>query len=171
MKRILTIGYEGAAIEDFCATLKAAAVRTLVDVRAIPVSRKRGFSKTSLAQACAEAGIAYLHLSALGNPKPGREAAKRGDREAFRRIYREHLEGQVAQAGLVAALEVASGSTELLMGAPACLLCFERDPADCHRAIVACEMARRGGLSICHASVRQGLAATVGRQAHGLPAQ
>jgi len=68
MNRLLTIGYEGAVIEDFCATLKAAAVRTLVDVRALPVSRKRGFSKTALGQACAAAGIAYLHLSALGNP-------------------------------------------------------------------------------------------------------
>ena len=99
------------------------------------------------------AGIAYLHLAALGNPKPGREAAKRGDRDAFLRIYRGHLEGKAAQAGLAAALEVASGS-----GAPACLLCFERQAADCHRAIVAEEMARRGRFCVSHETVRQGLA-------------
>jgi len=42
------------------------------------------------------------------------------------------------------------------------LLCFERDPADCHRAIVAAEMARRGKLRIGHETVRQGLAQATG---------
>jgi len=111
------------------------------------------------------AGIAYLHLAALGNPKPGRDSAKRGDLDAFRRIYRDHLEGKAAQAGLAAALEVASGS-----GAPACLLCCERQVADCHGAIVAAEMARRGKLCVSHETVRQGLAQAAGRYAHGPPA-
>ncbi|MBC6404801.1 MAG: DUF488 family protein, partial [Rhodospirillales bacterium] len=96
-------------------------------------ARRTRLSKTALAQAC--------------------NAAKRGDLEAFRRIYRDRLEGKAAQAGLAAALEVASGS-----GAAACLLCCERQVADCHGAIVAAEMARQGKLCASHQTVRQGLA-------------
>ena len=55
MNTILTIGYEGAVIDDFIATLELVEVEVLIDIRDIPVSRKRGFSKNALADALSSA--------------------------------------------------------------------------------------------------------------------
>ena len=150
MSTILTIGYEGSTIEDFVATLKLADVQVLIDIRDVPVSRKRGFSKKALAATLGNAGVEYVHLRDLGDPKPGREAARRGNMEAFERIFRAHLEGREAQEALEEALDI---SSEVC----ACLLCYERDHAGCHRTIVAEEMANRNAIPIRHLGVRHGL--------------
>ena len=84
---IFTIGYERANIEDFVATLRYARIDVVIDIRAVAVSRKRGFSKRSLADILADAEIDYVYLRDLGDPKPGREAARRGDMADFRRIF------------------------------------------------------------------------------------
>ena len=138
MSSLLTIGYEGAAVEDVLAALKEAGVEVLIDVRELPLSRKKGFSKKALA-----GGIDYLHLRDLGNPKAGREAAKRGERAAFRRIFGVQLASEPAQAALVQAIDIAAQRR-------ACLLCFECDPATCHRSMVADEMARRHAFQVHH---------------------
>lgn len=151
MSTLLTIGYEGSTIEDFVATLKLANVQVLIDIRDVPVSRKRGFSKKALAETLLDAGVRYIHLRDLGDPKPGREAAKRGDMQTFQRIFRAHLESDDAQIALQQALDMTSG-------ARACLLCFERDHCGCHRKIVAEEMANRESIQIRHIGVRHGLA-------------
>ena len=64
----------------------------MLDIRAAPVSRKKGFSKNPLAQHLSEAGTGYRHLRGLGTPKQGREAARSGDHQSFERIFRHHLE-------------------------------------------------------------------------------
>src|SRR5438270_13202478 len=89
---IFTIGYEGAALQDFVATLQHSCIQRLLDVRQLAQSRRRGFSKNALAAALAEVGISYTHLPQLGDPKPGREAARRGDIAAFQSIFEDHLE-------------------------------------------------------------------------------
>lgn len=148
---ILTIGYEGATIEDFIATMKSTGVEVLIDIRDVPVSRKRGFSKRALAEFLENAGIRYVHLRHLGDPKAGREAARRGDMGAFRRIFRAHLAGREAQLALDQALAITSE-------ARACLLCFERDHTGCHRALVAKEMSKRESVQVLHIGVKHGLA-------------
>ena len=70
--KVFTIGYEGATQADVIARLKAAGVRTLVDVRAVAASRRAGFSKTILGESLKAAGIDYVHLRGLGTPKAGR---------------------------------------------------------------------------------------------------
>ncbi|MDR6850865.1 uncharacterized protein (DUF488 family) [Sphingomonas sp. BE123] len=84
---VFTIGYEGATIASFLAALEQAGVRQVIDVRQLPLSRRPGFSKSSLAAALAERGIGYVHLKALGTPKPGRDAAKKGDRRTLEAVY------------------------------------------------------------------------------------
>ena len=91
----MTIGYEGAAIEAFVDTLGAAGVRTLIDVRDAPWSRRPEYAKRALAEALAAGGIDYRHLKGLGNPKPGRDAARAGDIETFPR----HLPGPNGRRG------------------------------------------------------------------------
>jgi len=151
MNTLMTIGYEGALIDDFIATLKRVDVEVLIDIRDVPISRKRGFSKKSLATALEGAGLDYIHLRDLGDPKPGRDAARRGDIEGFERIFRAHLARDVSQVALARAVDIASR-------ARATLLCFERDPACCHRTIVAAAMADRAPFEVRHLGVRRGLA-------------
>jgi len=126
MRRIFTIGYEGATQAELIGALNAAGVEQVIDVRAVPMSRKPGFSKNVLAAGLREAGIAYVHLRALGTPPAGREAARKGRLEEFERIYAAQLE--TPEAGVEAAQMVA-----LAEETPSALLCFERDPAQCHR--------------------------------------
>lgn len=127
--KIFTIGYEGATMADFLATLTAAGVERVIDVRALPLSRRPGFSKSTLAASLAEVGIGYVHLKALGTPKPGRDAAKRGDRATLETVYAGQLELPEAQAQAAQMLDLAAEQ-------PSALLCFERDPAICHRSLL-----------------------------------
>lgn len=131
---IFTIGYEKATVEEVIAALTGAGVTQLVDVRALPLSRRPGFSKTALAGALAEAGIGYRHLKPLGTPKEGRDAARKGDRATLMRVYKGQLELPEAQAAAAIMLEAASE-------APTALLCFERDPALCHRSLLLAAVA------------------------------
>ncbi|HEX7758366.1 MAG TPA: DUF488 domain-containing protein [Caulobacteraceae bacterium] len=142
----MTIGYEGAVLCAFIETLLAAKVLRLIDVRELPLSRKRGFSKNALSLALESAGIEYLHLRALGDPKAGREAARRGDRASFVHIFNQHLESPKA----VAALEVAS---MYVTDVSSCLMCYEREYTDCHRSIVADALAKRNKMAIQHLTV------------------
>src|SRR5574337_1560309 len=104
MKKLYTLGYEHAAIEDFIATLKAACIERIIDVRELPVSRRKGFSKNVL-QAILEANdIAYVHLKGLGDPKEGREAARAGDQEKFTQIFTQHMKSAQAVADLRTAI-------------------------------------------------------------------
>lgn len=125
-KRIFTTGYEGATQSELIAALKQAGVARVIDVRAVPLSRKPGFSKNVLAAGLKEAGIDYVHLKALGTPPDGREAARKGRFAEMERIYAAQLE--TPEAGVEAARMIA-----LAEEAPSALLCFERDPAHCHR--------------------------------------
>lgn len=126
---IFTIGYEQARVDDVIAALRAAGVERLIDVRAVAASRRPGFSKTALAGALAEAGIAYEHLRALGTPKEGREAARRGDQATLERVYAGQLELPEAQAQAAVLLDRA-GTQKVA------LLCYEREPAECHRSML-----------------------------------
>lgn len=137
MKIIYTIGYEGTDIDRFVQTLLAVGIDVIADVRAVPLSRKKGFSKNVLRDRLNEAGIRYLAAQELGDPKPGREAAKIGDYVSFRAIYTAHAD-QPEQVGAIENLaNVADGES-------VCLLCFERDPATCHRMIVGERMQPHG---------------------------
>ena len=127
---LLTIGYEGCTIQNVLESLKAARVGLLIDVRAVPRSRKPGFSKRQLAAGLDAQGIPYIHLQGLGTPKAGRDAVRAGRPEHMQAIFREHMASDQAQADLARA-------TSLARETRVCLLCFERDPGCCHRRIVA----------------------------------
>jgi len=127
---LLTIGYEGRTIGGVLATLKEARVGLLIDVRAVAASRKPGFSKRQLAAGLDEAGIRYVHLQGLGTPKPGRDAVRAGHPERMVPIFNEHMRSDRARAELAMA-------KAMVREGRACLLCFEHDPATCHRRLVA----------------------------------
>lgn len=127
--QIFTIGYEGTTMAEFLAALKGAGVNRVIDIRAVPNSRRPGFSKNSLKNALAEVGIDYVHLKALGTPADGRSAARAGRQEDLERIYAGQLE-------LPEAMVQSQQMRELAAEAPSALLCYERDPAGCHRTLL-----------------------------------
>lgn len=126
---IYTIGYEATTMDAFLAALKAAGVERVIDVRALPLSRRPGFSKNSLAATLKDAGIEYVHLKALGTPKPGRDAAKKGDWRKMEAVYAGQLHLPEAQAQ-------AARMRDLAAEKRSALLCFERDPQHCHRTML-----------------------------------
>jgi uncharacterized protein (DUF488 family) len=133
--RIFTIGYEATTMAEFLAALKAAGVERIIDVRALPLSRRPGFSKTPLRNALDEVGIDYVHLKALGTPADGRSAARAGKQSELERIY-------AAQLDLPEAMVQAEQMRELASEKASALLCFEREPAQCHRSLLLDAVAR-----------------------------
>lgn len=127
--RIFTIGYEGTTMGEFLAALQGAGVQRVMDVRALPLSRRPGFSKSPLRAALEEAGVEYVHLKALGTPPDGRAAARAGRHADLERIYSGQLE-------LPEAIAQGAQMIELAKEKPSALLCFEREPAECHRTLL-----------------------------------
>ncbi|BBD00656.1 MULTISPECIES: DUF488 domain-containing protein [Sphingobium] len=127
--KIFTIGYEGTTQPDLIAALQAAGVRLLADVRAVPLSRRPGFSKNILAAGLREAGIDYVGLKALGTPAEGREAARKGHHARLAEIYARQLD-------LPEAIVQAEQLKDMAAERPTALLCFERDPSGCHRSLL-----------------------------------
>ena len=127
--KLFTIGYEGVTMDEFLAALRNAKVERVIDVRALPLSRRPGFSKTALRNALAEAGIEYVHLRALGTPAEGRAAARAHQQERLETIYTAQLE-------LPEAIVAAEEMKALVDERPSALLCYERDPGGCHRTLL-----------------------------------
>ena len=141
-KHLYTLGYEGQTIEHFVERLRDAGIRTVIDVRELPLSRKRGFSKRALAGVLAEHDISYLHLRSLGCPKPVRDRLRLdGDWARYARDFASHLAGQGALTA-----EVAQMANAQTCG----LLCFEADFGRCHRSLVARKVAADGGPPVAH---------------------
>jgi uncharacterized protein (DUF488 family) len=125
---LYTIGYEGRTPDELTQALVKAKIDRLVDVRELPLSHKRGFSKKPLSEALNTAGIEYVHAKALGLPKEQRDRWRSGDMEGAAKVYRRYLRHD----GREALHELADSLGER----PMCLLCFERDHAVCHRALI-----------------------------------
>jgi uncharacterized protein (DUF488 family) len=130
VSRLWTIGYERVGVPDFIAALTAAKIKTLIDIRDVANSRRAGFSKKALAANLDAAGIAYIHMKALGTPKAGRDAARRGDVESMQEIFEAKLAEPESQLALAETAELAAKGR-------ICLMCLEHDWRVCHRAIVA----------------------------------
>jgi uncharacterized protein (DUF488 family) len=139
---LFTIGYEKAALPELLRTLKQAKIDLLIDTRAVAASRRAGFSKKMLAASLEAEGIVYLHLQKLGTPAEGREAARSGDFKTLWKIYGKHLKTADAKAELDDLEKLVSGKRRL------CLLCYERDPNECHRSKIAEIMQERTGRKV-----------------------
>ncbi|HEY0485293.1 MAG TPA: DUF488 domain-containing protein [Mycobacteriales bacterium] len=132
---LFSIGYEGRSAEELLHALTEAGVEVLADVRLNPLSRKPGLSKKRLAATLAEAGIDYVHLPQLGNPRENRPGFARREQAAWDR-YRAGLADPAADDAL-------EELGELARTRPLAVLCYERDHDGCHRSLVLAELARR----------------------------
>lgn len=129
---LLTIGYEGRSLEGYLNTLLTASVTLLCDVRANPLSRKYGFSKKTLSNACAGVGIRYEHVPELGIPSSDRqELNNQTDYDRLFASYRRDVLPQQAPTLDRIRLWVT------MDGQRVALTCYERLPGQCHRHCVA----------------------------------
>ncbi|MFT3906802.1 MAG: DUF488 domain-containing protein [Steroidobacteraceae bacterium] len=143
---VFTIGYEGLNIDDFMSLLSEHGIKTIVDIRELPLSRKPGFSKKALANLLKLSGLEYVHLVELGCPKPVRDAYRAdGDWKRYTMGFLQHLK---TQKHAIASL------AELVQYSTCALLCFEADFNFCHRSIVADALNKRCGADVEHIEVR-----------------
>jgi uncharacterized protein (DUF488 family) len=141
---LATIGYEGLTPETFFALLIAHNIQTLIDVRELPISRKSGFSKSALRANTLSHNMAYVHMAALGCPRPIRTDYRADkDWKRYTRRFLEYLDTQ--QTAIVQLVERATHER-------CCLLCFEADYHFCHRSFVAERAVQvvNNGLQIIH---------------------
>lgn len=126
-------GYEGRSVDDLVKDALREGIVTVVDVRLNPISRKRGLSKTALAASLAAAGVEYVHLRALGNPKDNRagfaDTSTAEGQDARHRFQAEVLATLDAQNAL-------HTIEQLQRRGPVLLLCFEATERCCHRALI-----------------------------------
>ena len=136
---LVTIGYEGRSLESYLNELLRAAVTVLCDVRRNPLSRKYGFSKSTLSKACEGVGIRYEHLPELGIASDERRNLEtQADYDAlFAHYERHHLPRQEGPLSKI------RGWIE--QGERVALTCYEAQPCQCHRHCVAEAMARTFG--------------------------
>lgn len=115
-----------------CRQIIADKVELVCDVRLTPISRKPGLSKSALSAGLRDVGVEYLHLPALGNPKWNR-AGFGGETDDLSRaieIYRELMVNSVPAQEALAEIRVRAHQKRIA------LLCFEADPARCHRSVI-----------------------------------
>ncbi len=128
---VVSVGYERRSVEDLIAVLVAHGVEKLLDVRELPLSRRRGFSKRALSASLGEAGIEYLHLRAAGNPHRQLKA----DVEHCLQLYRNHL-GENPEVVEAVGSEISDRTVAML--------CYERDHDCCHRSVLLSALAQHG---------------------------
>lgn len=126
---LATLGYEGLAVDRYLETVLAAGVQLVVDVRRIPMSRRPGYSKKRFAESCGAVGLGYIHMVDLGTPRDVLYAYREThDRAEFSAAMNAYLDTQ--ESAIRALADLAASQT-------ACLLCYEADPAACHRRAVS----------------------------------
>ena len=135
---LFTIGYEKLDQKQFMAHLSSHGVEVVADIRKLPVSRKKGFSKTALRETLSCEGIDYLNYQPLGAPKELRdELYKSGNYDRFFRKYEKNISDKTDYLAEILSL--------INSGRNVALLCFERNPQECHRKVVAEEIRKLDG--------------------------
>ncbi|MCW6159684.1 MAG: DUF488 domain-containing protein [Candidatus Micrarchaeales archaeon] len=127
---VYTIGYEGKKVEEIVDVLKKHDIKGLVDVRELALSRKNGFSKSTLSAILKENGIVYRHYQELGSPRALRHQLwNEHNYDEFFKKYSEWLSSPDAKTYL----EDLEGLAHIRNTA---ILCFEKDVEKCHRSII-----------------------------------
>lgn len=135
---VFTIGYEGLTPESFMAWLKRFDISFVADVRHLPLSRKKGFSKTVMSELLGAENIVYENYRELGTSKEMREELyKHHDYKEFFLKYSKSLEDKKEYINDLL--------VKIRKGHNVALLCFERDAAICHRKILAEKMKKMDG--------------------------
>ncbi len=133
---LFTIGYEGLSIDCYLDKLVRNNIGVLCDIRHNPVSRKYGFSKSTLQRAVEKLGMRYAHLRELGIQSV--ERRKLVSRKDYENLFARYEESTLRHSNDA----VAFASRLLAENGRIALTCFEADVSFCHRGRVAIALSR-----------------------------
>lgn len=125
-------GYQGKSISDLIEDCELFGIGTVIDVRLTPWSHKQDFTKKNLEASLASAGVEYLHLKSLGNPKDNREGFVSGD-FALEEEAKERFARAMDNPGSMSDLSFVKRLSEKQA---VFLLCFEEKESQCHRGVL-----------------------------------
>ena len=139
--RLGSIGYEKhREVDAFAQLIAAAGIERLIDVRELPISRRKGFAKTALSNALEDHGVEYIHLRSMGNPKEFRDLYKSGRVYAGRLGFEKLLlRDRLDELALLA---------EMIREKPAALMCVEDEEDVCHRRVILDALESEVGLKL-----------------------
>jgi len=140
---VYTAGYEGRSVDSFFNMILRAGIRSVVDVRRNPVSRKYGFSKRKFSEIAHDLGICYKHVPALGVPSDLRRQLGGGG--SCQKLF-DHFESEI----LPRATQQLEQLRSLFLETPSVLVCVEKEFQKCHRTRVAAALSNLAGLSVKH---------------------
>jgi hypothetical protein len=128
---LFTIGYEGSSFEGYINRLIKNNVKTLVDVRRNPLSRKYGFSKKTLSETITKLGIEYIHIPELGIASDKRRNLN--SQAAYDRLFISYEKNELKEncAALHHLNEIVKDRKRVA------ITCFEANVCMCHRGSVA----------------------------------
>jgi len=128
---LLSLGYEGISIDKYMVLLVQNGVKLLCDVRKNAYSQKYGFTKSILQKACEAVHIQYKHFPELGIESNKRQSLK--SQEDYDTLFDEYEQTTLKenQEHIIKLRNLISEHGRI------CLLCFERDPKQCHRTRIA----------------------------------
>jgi uncharacterized protein (DUF488 family) len=137
-----TVGYEKLPLDRLFALLKENGIRCLVDIREAPWSRVPDYRKAVLEDRLVGLSIAsgynirYFSMPELGNPPENRKSDR--PMAEMSMAYRQHA---LARARELEELQ------EIIKKCRSALMCYEADPAECHRSVLAAILAEKYGLT------------------------
>jgi uncharacterized protein (DUF488 family) len=129
---IFTIGHSTRPLEEFIGLLHAQGITRLVDIRAVPRSRRNPqYNRETLPDALQAEGIGYLHMPGLGglrHPQP--DSINTGwENESFRG-FADYMQSPEFEENLRALIDLTRHDRIAIM-------CAEAVPWRCHRSLVA----------------------------------
>ena len=129
---LYTVGHSNRQLEELMALLKSANIDTLVDVRAQPRSQRHPqFNEAALRAACENAGMIYHWAGRqLGGMRAPRADSPHVALEKGRRGFADYMGTDAFKQGAVQLQQWAARGV-------CAMLCAERDPMQCHRALIA----------------------------------
>lgn len=137
-KAIYTLGYESFTIDGFLNVLLKEGIQIVVDVRSNPISRKYGFSKSAIKKKCNELGLYYFHF-----PQVGISTEIRNQVHDVNELWSYYTQNIIPNNS-----KSISEIISITLSKPSALICFEKNPEDCHRHILAEEISNKTWLPI-----------------------
>lgn len=139
---LFTIGYQERKPKEFLEALRDAGISTVVDLRAVPLSRRVEFRKNALSATMENAGIGYVGFPLLGSPPAMRKRLK--DDGDYDRFFSEFRRLMVRKRSSLQRL------IRLVQSEPVALLCYERHHDVCHRSVVASYVKSKLNCDVVH---------------------
>ena len=137
---VFTIGHSNTSFEDFRALLQKYRIEAIADVRSVPVSKfSPHFSRAALKEALNQCGVRYAFLGAELGARTKDPACYRGGKVRYELLARTAL----FRAGIE---RLVRGSTNFNVA----VMCAEKDPILCHRAILVGRYLHEAGINVRH---------------------